>query len=92
MRESHVEREVCRFARERRILVMKLSGPNLRGQPDRLFLNNKISCFLEFKAPGKKPTKLQQHWLEKLSAEGFHATWCDDVERGKEYLRGVFSL
>jgi Holliday junction resolvase len=92
LRESDIERRLCRFAREHGILVLKLAGPGLRGQPDRQFLKNGITCFIEMKAPGKKPRALQMKWLEKLSAEGFHATWCDDVERGEEYLRGVFSL
>ena len=93
MRESKIESAVCSYAREHGVIVLKLAGgASQRGQPDRLFLKNKIACFIEFKAYGKKPTRLQAHWLEKLCAEGFHATWCDDIDRGREYLRGVFSL
>lgn len=94
MRESSIERPVCAFAREHGILVLKLAsmGGAQRGVPDRLFLKDGISAFVEFKAPNKKPRALQAKWLERLSAAGFHATWCDDVERGKEWLRGVFGI
>ena len=92
MRESVVEKAVCRWARDHGILVLKLSAPNLRGQPDRLFLKDGVVAFAEFKQPGKRPTPLQMKWLEDLCREGFHATWIDDVEVGKEYLRGVFGL
>ena len=92
MRESQIERPVCRFARDHGILVLKLAGPGLRGQPDRLFLKDGKSAFVEFKRPGQRPTPLQMKWLEDLCREKFHATWIDDVEKGKEWIRGVFGL
>lgn len=94
MRESAIERPVCQFARDHGIVVIKIAtiGGAQRGVPDRLFLKGGKLCFVEFKATGKKPRALQMKWLEDLSAAGFHATWVDDAERGKEYLRGVFGI
>lgn len=34
--------------------------------------------WLELKAPGEKPSKVQREWLEKMHAAGYLATWCDD--------------
>jgi hypothetical protein len=48
--------------------------------------------WLEMKAPGKRPTKDQAEWLERMNAAGYHATWCDDWEAAAQvitdYLNG----
>ena len=58
--------------------TIKLSGPNQRGVPDRIVIlpTNKIG-FLELKSKGKKPTKLQYHWLNELGSLGAVAEWTD---------------
>ena len=63
MRESTIEKAVCAYAKSQGCLVMKLAGPNQKGQPDRMFIRNGKVLFIEFKAPGKLPTKLQEKWL-----------------------------
>lgn len=35
------------------------------------------SLWLEMKAPGKKPTKLQAEWLEIMALAGYRAEWAD---------------
>jgi len=91
--ESTIESAVCKFARDHGALALKLSGANNRGQPDRLFLYQRRACFIEFKAPGNRPTKLQEHWIEKLCAQGFSATWKDDAEEAKRWLaKHLFGL
>lgn len=82
MRESTIEKAVCDHARTNGCMVMKLAGPNQKGQPDRMFLKNGKVLFLEFKAPGKLPTKLQEGWLANLRAQGFHAYACDSIQNG----------
>ena len=82
MKESSIEKAVCDYARKYGAIVMKLSGPNQKGQPDRMFLKNGKVVFIEFKAPGKKPTALQERWIKQLIEQGFYADWCDDVENG----------
>lgn len=86
MRESAVERSVCAHAKSLGWLVLKLSGPNLRGQPDRMFLKSGRAVFVEFKAPGKRPTALQAMWIRQLTAEGFVATYVDNAADGKKLL------
>lgn len=34
--------------------------------------------WLELKAPGEKPSKVQREWLEKMHDAGYLATWCDE--------------
>ena len=86
MRESTIEREVCAYAKTKGCLTLKLSGQNQKGQPDRMFLRNGRVMFIEFKAPGKRPTALQARWLDRLTEHAFHATSCDDIEAGKRLI------
>lgn len=86
MRESAIEKAVCDHARKNGCMVMKLAGPNQKGQPDRMFLKNGRVLFLEFKAPGKLPTALQCKWMAQLREQGFHAYACDSV------VNGVFNI
>jgi hypothetical protein len=47
-----------------------------------LILEGKV-LFIEFKAPGKRPTALQERWLADLRSQGMFATWCDDIGNGR---------
>ena len=86
MRESTIERAVCAYAKTKGCLTLKLSGQNQKGQPDRMFLHNGRVMFIEFKAPGKRPTALQARWLDRLTEHTFHATSCDDIAAGKRLI------
>lgn len=86
MRESAVERAVCEYAKAMGWLVLKLSGTHDRGKPDRMFLRKGVAVFIEFKAPGKKPTALQERWLRQLTEEGFVAVYTDNVQDGKRLI------
>lgn len=65
---------------------MKLSGANQKGQPDRMFMRDKRVLFIEFKAPGKRPTALQEKWLKNLRKAGFPAVFCDDTQDGYDLI------
>lgn len=87
MRESYVEDRVCRYARARGWVSIKLAGPGDRGKPDRLFLSKGERVkFIEFKAPGKKPTVLQQRFLDQLFNLGFEVHIIDHPDQAA----GVF--
>ncbi|GFO80742.1 MAG: hypothetical protein A49_03690 [Methyloceanibacter sp.] len=82
-RESAIEKNVCDYARQAGWLVHPKAGPNNRGWPDRTFTKPGILLFVEFKAPGKKPTRLQSHTHEKLKAKGYTVHVVDSVEDGR---------
>ena len=86
MRESTIEQAVCAYAKAKGCLSLKLAGQNQKGQPDRMFLHQGRVLFVEFKAPGKRPTALQARWLDRLTDHTFHATSCDDIEAGKRLI------
>ena len=86
MRESTIEQAVCAYAKSKGCLTLKLSGQNQKGQPDRMFLYHGRIMFIEFKAPGKRPTALQARWLDRLTEHTFAATFCDDIDVGKSFI------
>ena len=91
MTESTIERAVCAYAKAKGCIVLKLSGQNQRGQPDRMFVREGRVLFVEFKSPGKKPTALQERWINDLRRQGMFATSCDDIEKGKGLIK-IFLL
>jgi len=86
MSESTIERAVCAHAKSKGCLVMKLAGPNQKGQPDRMFIYRGKVLFIEFKSPGKQPTALQYRWLNDLTAQGVMACWRDNTKEGKQVI------
>lgn len=86
MKESTVERTVRQWAKDHGILVMKLAGPQQKGQPDRMFLYRGKVCFVEFKAPGKKPTALQMKWMNDLYKRGFKVGWFDNAPEAMKWI------
>jgi hypothetical protein len=86
MLEREVESAVVRYAEDKGLLHMKLSGPHNRGKPDQMFLLKGQVCFIEMKKPNEKPTKLQAKWLADLTAEGFLAEYVDTIGKGKTLI------
>jgi hypothetical protein len=86
MRESLIEKKVCRAAKSSGWTVHPKAAIGTRGWPDRTFskvCNDQIGLiFIEFKAPGKKPTKLQDHIIAKLRALGHEVYVIDSIETG----------
>lgn len=61
MLESKIEKELVKKVKSLGGKCEKFTSPNNRAVPDRLVtLPGNIIIFVELKAPGKKPTKLQE--------------------------------
>lgn len=79
--EKSIEARCRTIAKQRGDLYWKLNIPGFPGVPDRLILSTGGRArFVEFKAPGKKPTPLQEAWHRKLRAMGFDVRVIDNVE------------
>ena len=87
--EKEIERRTCRFAESQGMLQFKFTSPGIRGVPDRIFMYRQKTFFIEFKAPGETPTKLQQHMGEKITQQEIGYFWADSLERGKEIISGA---
>jgi hypothetical protein len=84
MKESMIEKTVSAYARGKGWLTFKFSSPGQRAVPDRLYIKNGLTIYIEFKRLGKKPTKLQLHTHEKMREKGAKVYVVDNVEQGKE--------
>lgn len=90
--EAKIEKAVVAYAISKGCYVRKFSSPSHAGVPDRLFLTPAgIVFFIEFKAPGKKPTGLQLRELSEIEKRNGNATWVDNIDDGKavvdQYLK-----
>lgn len=84
--EKKLERRCCDLAKTHGWWTRKFSSPSNRGVPDRLFIKNGAVVFIEFKAPGNVPTKLQEHEINQINSAGGNANWCDNVDDFKTIL------
>lgn len=83
MRESEIEKKVSEYAKAKGWLVYKFVSPSQRGVPDKIFIRGGEIYFIEFKALGKKPTKLQDKVFSKIRGELFEVYIIDNVAAGK---------
>ena len=81
MREKLIEQKLVKAVKAAGGLCAKFVSPGMDGMPDRLVLlpEGKL-CFVEVKAPGKKPRPLQLHRHEQLRQLGFRVAVLDDPE------------
>lgn len=49
------------------------------------------SLWIELKAPGKKPSKVQQEWMDRMNEAGYYATWRDDWAKAAEVITDYLS-
>ena len=84
--EKKIEKRCTDVAKAHGWYTRKWSSPSSRGVPDRIFLKEGAVWFIEFKAPGNTPTKLQQHEINQIKEHGGNAVWVDDVDLFKALL------
>ena len=87
MRESIIEKKVSDYAKLLGWLSYKFTSPQNRGVPDHIYFREGHTILIEFKAPGKLPTKLQQKHIQRLQDQLIHVYVVDDIEQGK----GIFN-
>lgn len=86
IRESAIERALVKAVEARGGLCLKMVCPGMAGIPDRVVLFDGHAYFVELKAPGRKPTPLQERRHEQLREKGFAVSVIDSVEEIDEYL------
>ena len=86
MLESKIENVVCKYAKSKGWLVYKFVSPGNRGVPDRVMLRNGVIIFVEFKAAGKQPNKLQHNVINRIRKAGFKVYIVDSIDIGKKTL------
>ena len=88
MLEKQIERKLCDEVKNKNGMCLKQTG--LAGIPDRLVLLPNGKCaFVELKAPGEKPRKLQLMRIKQLKKLGFKCYVVDGVEQIKPMLEVI---
>ena len=81
--EKYIQDKVIYHAKQRGWLIGRFAN---RGYPDRIFMQKGKTFLIEFKATGKKPTKLQEFYIKKFRDNGFNVFVIDNVEDGKKAI------
>lgn len=88
--EKTIEKHCQVVAKKHDGIAVKFSSPSNRGVPDRIIMlpDGKIG-FMELKGTGKKATKLQQHWIDRLNAMGFKSAVIDSKDGVTEFIKDL---
>lgn len=84
MRESTIERNVVAHARKLNMVAHKMQGE--MGMPDYVFFYEGQCFFIEFKAPGAKPRKIQLFKHRMLAAQSFAVYVVDSITQGRNII------
>ena len=88
MLEKQIEQKLCDEVKNKNGMCLKQTG--LAGIPDRLVLLPNGKCaFVELKAPGEKPRKLQLMRMKQLKKLGFKCYVIDGAEQIDSVLGGI---
>lgn len=83
--EASIEYNNGRYAKALGIIFRKLNFGE--GWPDRILLYRGHVLFIEYKAPGQKPTALQDYQIDLLRKQGFRVEVIDDAIKGRELIK-----
>lgn len=84
--EATLQKKCVEHARKAGYWAAKFESPSYSGVPDFILVRSGQVSFVEFKAPGKHPTKLQLHTLRTLAEHGARVAVIDNFEAFKELM------
>jgi hypothetical protein len=85
-RESSIENAIADYARNRKLLSVKLNVMGSVGWPDRAYFFRGRTLFIEFKRPGEKLRPAQEYIIEKLEIAGFEVHVIDNVPQAIQVI------
>lgn len=88
--EKTLEARLVREIEARGGMALKYTSQYHRGIPDRIcLLPHGLIYFVELKSTGKKPTKLQEHAMQKLRELGNFVIVIDSTQNLEDFLENV---
>ena len=82
--EKVFERTLSKYVNDKGGIAVKLLSQFVNGLPDRMYLlPGGHALFVEFKSTGKKPTKIQEHIIDRIRKVGFTVMVVDSPETYK---------
>lgn len=91
MRESKVEEYLMKKVERLDGMYIKFSSPGTNGVPDRIVILEGKVYFVELKAPGKKPRKLQKYIHGEMLKRGIKVHVIDDLEGVVKFINEIQS-
>jgi hypothetical protein len=91
MKESDIEKKVSIYAKKLGFTTYKFTSPSSRGVPDRIYIKNGITFFIEFKSQGGQLSKLQEREIRQVRQQGIDVHVVDNVDMGKAILDNFVS-
>ena len=89
MRESKIEKEVCKYAESKGFLVYKFVSPGRTGVPDRICVDNVGRTFyVEFKQGDGRLSPMQVREIKRLRDNGAMVFVVNNVDYGKGVIDG----
>lgn len=86
--ETAIEKYFVRQCRQNDMWARKMIATHDAGIPDRGVFWKGFTGFAEIKAPGKKPTPLQEARMKGLKEEGFFVGVVDSKESADAWIKG----
>lgn len=68
--EGRIENHLKQIAEDTGFLYFKFTSPGRAGVPDRILIGNGHILFIELKAPGEEPRKLQEITIRNMRNQG----------------------
>lgn len=84
--EANIELTICDEAEAQGWFQRKVSWIGRKSAPDRVFIKNGRTVWIEFKRPGKRPTVPQSREADRMRKAGAEVYWCDDIPEGRRIL------
>ena len=90
MREATLQAKCIRYLRDLGVYTIKTIVTNSNGAPDLLAcIQGKFISF-EIKAPGKRPTRLQQYHADRITISGGRYYVIDDFQQFTRIVMQLF--
>ena len=90
--EKELESYFTWKARASGMMAIKFTSPGLAGVPDRILITEGRVLFVELKAPGQKPRKLQNAVVSKMRAHGAKCYCISTVKQADQIIAELRSL
>ena len=95
LREKQVDEKIVKWFKKNLptgvcIKIGMVGAHGTAGWPDRLFIYCGLGLFVEMKAPGKRPTPLQEARMAELRKAGAFVYVASDLEEAIRYMENFF--
>lgn len=90
--ESRIEQKASEYAKSLGMLTLKLNVKGASGWPDRIYIWNGHTWYIEFKAPGMRPRPLQDHIHKQLRDHHIVVYVVDNLIDARSILNALHNL